>query len=126
MTLPDGAPAPRPSDDRPLSRAAFFGWGLGFISLIALSVVGLGHSPQIRGAANLRYAIVVVLVAAALGAATVMLARSASASRSGEAFRRFGVAFGATALVLFVWEAIAVGRGLSPSPVGIVAALLGY
>lgn len=124
MATPSKPPAP--DNDRPISRAAFFGWGLGFISLIALSVVGLGHSPQIRGAANLQYWVVVALVGAAVGAATLALARAAAASPAGDAMRRLGVGLGALGLALFLWEAVAVGRGLSPSPVGIAAHLLGY
>ncbi|MFD1331785.1 hypothetical protein ACFQ4O_07190 [Methylopila musalis] len=124
MTIPPKPPAPQ--DERPLSRAAFFGWGLGFIALIALSVVGLGHSPQIRGAANLQYWVVVALVGAAVAAATLALARSEAASRVGDLAHRVGVALGGAGLALFLWEAVAVGRGLSPSPVGIAARLLGY
>ncbi|GLK75282.1 hypothetical protein GCM10008171_05360 [Methylopila jiangsuensis] len=124
MATPPKPPAP--DADRPISRAAFFGWGLGFISLIALSVVGLGHSPQIRGAANLQYWVVVALVGAAVAAATWALARAEAASRAGDAARRLGVGLGALGLGLFLWEAVAIGRGLSPSPVGIATRLLGY
>lgn len=121
--MPDNdRPAAPAYPDKPLSHAAFLGWALGFMWLIALSVVGIGHSRQIRGDANIQFWIVAALVAAALAALAVALWRSPSAGAGGR------IAVGATgvALALYAWETLATGVGYAASPSAIVARALGF
>jgi phosphoglycerol transferase MdoB-like AlkP superfamily enzyme len=115
---------PRPAPDAnggALSKPAFLGGLLGFVAAIALSVTGMSHARTVRGAAELKFWIVVLLVAAAAATVLVALARTRCQSRGGEALRRSAVAVGWVALVLFLWETIFVGAGLPGAP----SALLG-
>lgn len=111
-----------PPADRTLTRAGFLIGALAFTALIALSIVGIGHSRQIRGAANPEFWIVVALVAAAATAMIVGLALQPERS----ALRVAVVALAAIGVALFVWETTALGLGLSPSPSGLIGAALGF
>lgn len=110
-------------EDKPLSHAAFLAWALGFMWLIALSVVGIAHSRQLRGDANIQFWIVVALVAAALAALTTALARTPASS--GDLARRIVVGATYAGIALFVWETVALGAGFAGSPSLLVARLLG-
>jgi hypothetical protein len=111
--------------DRPLSRAAFLGGALGFVSLIALSLVGTSHARSLRGDAGLEFWFVVALVAAALVTITVTLARTPAASTAGDVARRIAVGMALVGIVGFVWETTALGAGYQPSPSGLLMAAFG-
>jgi hypothetical protein len=102
-TAPEGA----------VGRAAFLGGLLAFVSLVALSVIGVGHSRSLAGGANAQYWIVVGLTAAGLAAVTAGLARADARTRLGDAARRGGVAAAVLWLGVFLWEAVATGVGVA-------------
>jgi hypothetical protein len=113
MAKDDAAPQP---PEKTLSRAAFLGGLLGFLSAVALSVVGVGHSRSLQGAANPQYWIVVAIVSASLAAVTLGLARATARTKSGEAARKIAVAAAALWLFVFLWETIATGSGAATGP----------
>lgn len=114
------------SEDRPVGRAAFLGGLLAFVALVAFSVVGVGHSRSLQGAANAQYWVVVALVAATLGWVAFALSRETARTGAGEAARRIAVPLAAIGAVLFVWETVAIGLGAESAPVAwVIAALRG-
>jgi hypothetical protein len=108
--------ASTPSQEKTVGRAAFLGGLLAFSSLVALSVIGVGHSRSLEGSANAQYWIVVALTAAVLAAVAAGLARTPARTSAGEAARRIGVALAALWLVIFLWEAVAIGGGAFAGP----------
>lgn len=114
---PDASPA---SGERASSKAAFLGGLLAFIALVALSVVGVGHSRAIEGAANAQYWIVVAAVAGAFGFVCVSLLRTPARTAAGETARRIGVALAVAWLVVFLWESVAIGSGAFSGPFELV------
>jgi protein-S-isoprenylcysteine O-methyltransferase Ste14 len=92
-----------------VGRAAFLGGLLAFCSLVGLSVVGVGHSRTIEGAANAQFWIVAAIAFAATAAATYGLARERARSPAGEVARRAGVALACLWLAIFLWESVATG-----------------
>lgn len=125
--MPDDKPPAAPVyEDKPLSHAAFLVWALGFMWLIALSVVGIAHSRQLRGDANIQFWIVVALVAAALAALATALARTPASSGRSDTARRIVVGASYAGIALFVWEATALGAGFADAPSLLVAGLLGF
>lgn len=112
------------TEDRPVGRAAFLGGLLGFIALVAFSVVGIGHARTLEGDANLQYWIVVALVTAALAGVTGALSQHPARTRTGEVARKIGVAVAGVGTVLFVWETVALGLGGEAQPVAYALQLL--
>lgn len=108
------------NEHKTLSRAAFLGGLLAFMSLVALSVVGVGHARTIAGAANPQYWIVTLMVAGTLGWATLALARTPARTPRGDVARRVGVAVAALWLAIFVWETVATGSGAFAGPFELV------
>lgn len=102
-------PTAHANSEKTVGRAGFLGGLLAFVSFVALSVVGLGHSRSVEGAANAQFWVVVALVAATMAAVTVGLAREPARTRAGELARKIGVALAVVWLGLFVWETIAIG-----------------
>ncbi|MBB3972380.1 hypothetical protein [Hansschlegelia beijingensis] len=109
------------SADRPVGRAAFLGGLLAFITLIELSVVGLGHARSLRGDANIQYWAVVAIVVAAAATVLFNLARTPAATKTGELVRRVAVPVAAIGLAIFLWETVALGVGASSSPLELIA-----
>ncbi|WP_020178683.1 hypothetical protein [Methylopila sp. M107] len=112
--------ASRPAEgpaEKTVGRAGFLAGLLGLISLVALSIVGLGHARTIEGAANAQFWIVVAIAAAALGWTTLMLSRTPARSRGGDVLRKLGVVFGALWLALFLWETLAIGTNAFTGPI---------
>ncbi|HEY0292271.1 MAG TPA: hypothetical protein VGC51_08015 [Hansschlegelia sp.] len=120
MSASNGAALPKrdgATEPPPVGKAAFLGGLLAFVSAVAFSVVGVGHSRSLEGDANIQYWVVVALVAGALAVVTAALARTMARSRLGEVARRAAVALAAVGLVLFVWETVALGFGAEAGPV---------
>ncbi|MFC3693867.1 hypothetical protein [Chenggangzhangella methanolivorans] len=114
--MPDIDRPEAPGEERSASKAAFLGSLLAFLSLVALSVIGVGHARTIEGAANAQYWIVVAGIAAALAFVTTALARTRARGRTGETLRRVAVPLATLWLVIFLWETAAVGAGAFPGP----------
>lgn len=102
--------------DAASSKAAFLGGLLSVASLVALSVVGVGHARTIAGAANAQYWIVVAGVAAALGFIAFSLARTPARTGRGEIVRKIALPLAGLWLAIFLWEAVAVGSGAFAGP----------
>jgi len=113
------------SVDRPVGRAAFLGGLLAFITLIELSVVGIGHARSLRGDANIQYWIVVGIVVAATATVIFHLSRTPAATKPGEILRRAAVPLAALGLAAFLWETVALGIGSAFSPIELIAGALG-
>lgn len=101
---------------RTVGRAGFLGGLLFFISLVALSIVGVGHARTLEGAANPQYWIVVLIAGAAMVAVTVALARASAWTPAGEAARKAGVGLAAIWIAVFLWETASVGTGAFAGP----------
>ncbi len=110
-SVDDGA-----ADGRTVGRAGFLGGLLFFISLVALSIVGVGHARTIEGAANAQYWIVVLIAGAAMIAVTVALARATARTPTGEAARKAAIVLAAIWIAIFLWETASVGTGAFGGP----------
>ena len=97
------------SDAGTIGRTAFLGGLLAVCSLVALSVVGIGHSRAIAGAANPQFWIVTAIVFAAMAAIICGLARARARTPAGEIARKIGIALAAVWLAAFLWETVAIG-----------------
>lgn len=92
-----------------VGRAGFLGGLLAVCSLVALSVVGIGHSRTIAGAANPQFWIVTAIVSATMATVIAGLARTRARTPAGEVARKIGLALAAVWLAAFLWEAVAIG-----------------
>ncbi|MDR4308465.1 hypothetical protein IHQ68_17740 [Chelatococcus sambhunathii] len=99
-----------------VGRAGFLGGLLFFISLVALSIVGVGHARTLEGAANPQYWIVVLIAGAAMTAVSVALSRASARTPAGETARKAGVALATIWIAVFLWETASVGTGAFAGP----------